>query len=204
MWMKSPAFQARGCAAGLVAAAAEKIPDAKACERRAAVVAEQPLARGRLEAVLVEIGAKDLRGLRPQRAKALLPALSEEAHLEGAEELEIAGADVEHLLHASSGVEHRDEKGVVAAAVALGAIDGLENGLDLVVLEVLDGAVAGPLEGNGENSLALLESVRTTEREVTEERVDGRQSHVAGRYAVAPLGLEVIEELDDDGRSEIV
>jgi len=74
------------------------------------------------------------------------------------------------------------------------AIGGVENSADLVSLEVLDDTLVGPLEGQGEESLTALQIFGAVGGGIASERVDGRQTHIPAGRAVAPLGLEVVEE----------
>jgi hypothetical protein len=64
--------------------------------------------------------------------------------------LKITGSYIDDLLHAGTRVEERKEKGVVAPAFRRRAIGGVEDGADLLGFEVLDGALAGTLEGQSE------------------------------------------------------
>jgi hypothetical protein len=66
--------------------------------------------------------------------------------------------------------------------------------VDLVGFEVFDDALVCPLEGQGEEALAALEVLGTLGRGVASERVDGGQTRVAARRAVAALCLEVVKE----------
>ena len=80
-----------------------------------------------------------------------------QADLRGRVQAQVGGAQGDDFLDPRAGVEHGGEERVVAAAVDGAAVHGAEDGLDLPVLEVLDGTAAGPLERDGEDALTVHE-----------------------------------------------
>ena len=66
------------------------------------------------DSVLLAEGSQDRGGLRPQRTVALLPSFTEQSHLKGLGQLEVAGSQIGDLLHASSGIKHRGQERIVA------------------------------------------------------------------------------------------
>src|SRR5947207_3285902 len=80
---------------------AQEVAHAEAGQPLPTAIPEQRFGRGQIDAELGEQRAEGLRGLRPERTKALLPALASESNLERTRKLEIARPHVEDLLHAS-------------------------------------------------------------------------------------------------------
>jgi hypothetical protein len=121
-----------------------------------------------------------------------------------ADQLDVAWAQVKDFLDARAGVEHGGEEGVVAASVEGGTVHGPEDCLDFVVLEILHRAGARPLEGHGEDPLALLKSIGVAGGDVAEERVDGGETDVAGPRAILAFGLQMVEEVQDLAWAEMI
>ena len=109
----------------------EEIPHAESRQRCASVIDEEWLCRRRRQPALADVGAEQLGRLRPQGAQPLFASFAEEPHVGWRNELHIRGAQVEDLLDAGAGIEHRGQQRVVAATVTRGAIDGQQGGLDL-------------------------------------------------------------------------
>jgi hypothetical protein len=74
------------CEGGVLA---QEIADAESSERLPTAIAEEPLGRGVLEAGLDQEATQNLRGLRPERAEALLASLAAQAHLLRAIQLQV-------------------------------------------------------------------------------------------------------------------
>jgi hypothetical protein len=127
-----------------------------------------------------------------------------EADLQRPHKLQIARSYIDDLLHAGPGVEEREEKGVVASAPHRRAIGRVEDGADLLVFEVLNGALAGPLEGQSEQPLAELEVLGVAGCGVAGKRVDGGETGVAGRWTIAPVCLKMVEEDEDLLRVQVI
>jgi hypothetical protein len=111
--------------------------------------------------------------------------------------LQIARPDIDDLLHAGAGVEEGEEKGVVSPPIRRRAIGRVEDGADLIGLEVFDGALACPLEGQSEQPLAELEVLWVAGCGVAGKRVDGGETRIAGGCAVTPICFEMVEEDED-------
>jgi len=123
--------------------------------------------------VLFAIVAKNMSGLRPQRAEAFLPAFAEEPDLKWSYQLQIADLQVDDLLHPRPCIEHGCQQGVVAAAMPTGGIDSGKNHIDLGAIKVLDHALTSALEGYAQNALNPVEVVGVIRPHITEESVDG-------------------------------
>jgi hypothetical protein len=139
--------------------------------RPSAVVPKESFRRASVACTLDHKVLEQMRRLRPERAKALLSPLPRQPHLVRLYELEIARPEVQHFLDARPAVEHRGQKRVVASPVRRRSIDRIQHGLDLFELQVLDRPWMGALEGDAEDSLTLLESLRMPRGDIAEKRV---------------------------------
>ena len=95
--------------------------------------------------------------LRPERAVALLSPFSKQPHLKGFGQLEITDAQIRNLLDPAAGIEHRCQQSIVAASLDRGPVDGLENRVDLLIFQVVDGSLSSALEGNAEDTPGQFE-----------------------------------------------
>ena len=102
-----------------------------------------------------------------------------------------------------AGVEHGGEERVVGATVDGVAIDDAQDGFDLLVLEVLHGAAAGPLERDGEEASTVREPCGVLQGAVPEERMGRGEAHIAGGDAVVAVELEVLEKREDRMGAEV-
>ena len=92
---------------------------------------------------------------------------------------------------------------VVGATVDGVAIDDAQDGFDLLVLEVLHGAAAGPLERDGEEASTVREPCGVLQGAVPEERMGRGEAHIAGGDAVVAVELEVLEKREDRMGAEV-
>ena len=175
----------------------EQVTDAESGQPHPAVIAEDRLVGLQLTSALGQQGTQQVGGLRPQRADAFLPPLAVEADLRGCVQPQVGDAQDDDFLDPGAGVEHGGEERIVAAAVDGTAIDNAQDGFDLLVLEVLHGAAAGPLERDGEDALTVREPCGVLHGAVPEERVDRGEAHIAGGDAVVPVELQVLKERED-------
>jgi hypothetical protein len=168
------------------------------------VIAEDRLVGLQLAFAFGQQGTQQVGGLGPQRADPLLAPLAVQVDLRGCVQPQVGDAQGDDFPDPRAGVEHGGEERVVAAAVGGAAIDGAEDGFDFLMLEVLHGAAAGPLEGDGEDALTVCESCGVLHCAVPEERVDRGEAHVAGSDAVVPVELQVLKEREDRLGAEVV
>jgi len=61
--------------------------------------------------------------------------------LEGFCQLDVAGTQIGDLLYTSPGIEHRGQEGVVVSSFRSGPVDGFQNRVNLLPLQVVDGAL---------------------------------------------------------------
>ena len=95
------------------------------------------------------------------------------------------------------------QQSVVAAPPPGAEVGCGEQSLDLVPGQVAHVAPVDPFGGNGQHLLDQGGVLRRVEGGVTEQRVDRRQSRIAGGGAVAPAAFQVFEEGADQGGVEI-
>jgi len=92
--------------------------------------------------------------------------------LKGLGQLEITGAQIGDLLDAGAGVEHGRQQSIITAALRRGPVDRFENGVNLLVFQVIDGSLSRAFKRNAEDALGQLEMLRITRRHKMKERVD--------------------------------
>ena len=173
------------------------------------VAGEAAAAGGRergLVGVAGSFGEPDLEdrgGGRGQRRDPVLPSFSGAADVWSGGELNVAASQAGEFGDAQPGLDGQDEQCVVASAGPGAAVGSVEQRLDLVLVEERDDRAVGPLERDREHAGDVLGVFGVAVLGVAEQRVDRRESHVAGADAVAALGLEVVEERGDQRRVEL-
>src|SRR5579863_1150567 len=123
----------------------ENMADSKTGERMTTVVQKEARFRPQVQIPSLTERSQHRGGLRPKRAVALLSPFSKQSHLKRLGQLEITPAQFRDLLDASAGVEHRCQQCIVAASLHSGPVDGLENRVDLLILQVVDRSLSGAL-----------------------------------------------------------
>jgi hypothetical protein len=194
-----------GCSSGarVPGLLAQDVPDTEAGERLAAVVAEQGLGGGRIDSAFGNQCSESVSRLRPKRTHALLTSFAVEQDMKRALKLDVARTQVDDLLDASAGVEEYEDERVVATTVATTPVGGIEERTHLVGFEILDEALSCPFEGHGEDPLAKLEVLGLACGCVPRKCVDCGEASVACRSAVPPIGLEMVEERENDVGGEV-
>lgn len=117
--------------------------------------------------------------------------------------MEITYAQIRGLLDAAAGVEHRCQQRVVAVSLDSGPVDGLENRVDLLIFQVVDGSLSGAFEGNAEDTLGQFETLWVTRGHKMKQRMNGRESHVSRGHTVLTFLFKVGQEREDSGRVQI-
>ena len=93
-----------------------------------------------------------------------------------------------------------DQEGVVAASDPAGPVGGGEQGVDLFGFEEGDVGSLGAFGGDGQDPSDQAGVFGMFQGCVSVERVDGRQSGVAGSDAVVTAVFEMVQEgADQDG-----
>ena len=141
---------APGCDAGVLV---QDVAHAVARQRLAPSIAEEWLGACGRAPGLAEQGLQSLYGLGPQRAPARLAALAVQPGLPRALQMQVAGPQVQDFLDAGAGVVQREQQRVVPATVR-GGLQGTQQGLQLVRVQVLHQALVGAFEGDRQDALA--------------------------------------------------
>src|SRR6185295_12748321 len=76
--------------------------------------------------------------------------------------------------------------------------------LDLVAVEIRNRTAVMAFAWDCEDALTKENVGRLTQCYESKERVNGRKTDVSGARSVAALGLEMVEELANEGRGEVV
>lgn len=118
-------------------------------------------------------------------------------------ETDVLAPQSDELGHAQTGLRRYQQERTVTAANPLGEIGSFEQGCDVALVQKLDGFALMSLVGDGKDTLAVERVRRLIHCDITEERVQRRQSHIPGARAVAPVALQVVEELADEGGVEV-
>jgi hypothetical protein len=118
-------------------------------------------------------------------------------------ELHVAAGQPDQLGDAQPGLRGGQEQRVVASSGPGGAVGAGKQRLDLGGGEERDDSLVGAFGGDREHALDQAGVLGMPERAVLEERVDRGQADVARARAVAPLGLEMLEEGADQRRVEV-
>ena len=90
------------------------------------------------------------------------------------------------------------EEGVIAGAFFSLQIDDMKDLEDLFRVEEPDEGFLGALLGDGENGLCQLSLVRIEEADHFGEGLEGSESLIASSGQVVTLGLEIIQESEDE------
>ena len=106
--------------------------------------------------------------------------------------------------HPQPRLDRHQQQGPVPAADPGRPVRRRQQRVDLLRREVFDQPPLVALAGDGQDAAALVGVGRLLERDVLEEGMDRRQACVAAPGAVAAFLLEVIEEVADEGRVQIL
>ena|SRR6516225_10363329 len=143
---------------------AQQVTNTKARERLAATVLKQIgvcriFIRGgyACDQLLYE-----LRRPRPDRAEPHLVTFAKKTHLTGWIEAHVTDFQIENLLYTGTGIEHKDEQGVVTPTSGSLLIDAAKQRLYLVRLQIVDRhSLRATFEWDAEHTLAVQGSLGT-------------------------------------------
>jgi hypothetical protein len=90
------------------------------------------------------------------------------------------------------------EEGVIPRAFFSFEIDDMKELEDLFGVEETDEGFLGALLRDGENGLCQLSLVRIEEADHFGEGLEGSESVIASSGQIATLGLEIIQESEDE------
>jgi hypothetical protein len=90
------------------------------------------------------------------------------------------------------------QEGVIAEALFSLEIDDMKDLEDLFRVEETDEGFVGALLGDGENGLCQLSLVRIEEADHFGEGLEGSESLIASSGQVVTMGLEIIQESEEE------
>jgi hypothetical protein len=90
------------------------------------------------------------------------------------------------------------EEGVIPYAFLSLQIDDMKELENLFRVEEPDEGFLGALLGNGENALSEVTLLRIEEADHFGEGLEGSESLIAGSGQIVTMGLEIIEEGEDE------
>jgi len=143
------------------------------------MIEEYLILRSQIQIPLLAEGSENRGGLRPKRTVALLSPFAEQSRLKRLGQLQVAGTQIGDLLHAGPSVEHRGQQSIVAASLWSSPVDRLQNGIDLFVLQVVDGSLLCALERDADDSLSQVQMFGIPRSHETKERVNGGEPDVS-------------------------
>jgi hypothetical protein len=88
---------------------------------------------------------------------ALLATFAEKTNLRKRFQLQVPDAECDDFLDSGASIEDDSEQHVIATSIGHGTIYATEHRLNLIVFQVVNGAGTCALEGNGKNTLAMLD-----------------------------------------------
>ena len=91
--------------------------------------------------------------LRPKRAEAFLPPLTEEPELKRRSQLKVANSEIDNFLDPATCVEHGRQQNIIASSIPSGAVDSRKDRFDFLLLKVVHAVFLGAFEGNAQNTL---------------------------------------------------
>src|ERR1700677_4403957 len=139
--------------------------------------------------------AKTLYRSWPQWAGTDFVAFAMQSDLIGRVQAQVLLAQIEDLLHSSTGVEHQCEERIVAAALNRAAIDTLKERVEFLALEILDRRLSlAALKGNGQDGLELRQGIGPLLNKKASQSVQRRQARITSTHAVVSLALEQLQE----------
>jgi hypothetical protein len=151
----------------------------------------------------VKPGFEHLSGCRDERCSPLLSSLADGVHVGAGGERDVLAVEGDQFGDPQSGLDRQREHGVVATAGPGGLVAGFKQRIDLGVGEVGEQVALGSFRWDREHPLDRGGVLGVVQGEVGEQRVDRRESVVAGRGRVVALVFEVLEERGDQRRVEV-
>jgi hypothetical protein len=191
MWVQSFARKCRDIKAGSVNVLCQNVSNSVAGQGFFTMVQEHFAFGAQVELSLCAKRAQFLGSLWPQGAEALLAAFTEQAQLIRSGQLKIAGAQVEHLLDAGSGVEHGHQQSIVPAPIPTRSVDSRKDGFDLGILKVFNDALSGAFEWHCKNALSTLDLVEMPGSDIAQKGVYGGEADIACRHAIVPVLFQI-------------
>jgi hypothetical protein len=92
----------RGFPASKAETSGKDVANTESGQRLTAMIQKNPSFRSQVQIPFFAESSQDRRGLRPQRTVAFFPTLAKQSNLKRFGQLEIAGTQIDDLLHAAS------------------------------------------------------------------------------------------------------
>jgi len=117
---------------------------------------------------------------------------------------DILTAKSDQLGNPQSRLDGDDQEGSVPAADPGGGLWGADQRIDFLAVEKLDQPALVAFVRHGKHALAEQRMGGLLQGDILKERMDGGQAGITGARAVASFLFEVIKELPDKGRIELL
>jgi hypothetical protein len=157
----------------------------------------------RVSSLLREPCLEDGNDISPQRGTPCLAALAEATNVGAGTQLDILATKPPYFAVAEAGLNGEEQDCPVSPSDPFPrGGSGQESG-GLLFREELHGTAFVALGGNRQYALAVEGKSRFTQRDKPEEGADCGKTGVARSRAVAPVALEVVEELAEERRVEV-
>jgi hypothetical protein len=144
------------------------------------------------------------RSFFTKRCCALLSALSYALHVGTGSQYDVLPAKSNQFRNPQASLDGHDEKGSISTADPCRWVRGRNQSIDLFALEKLDKPPLIALVWYGEDALAEQCMGGFLQGDVSKEGMDCSQPHIAGASGVPTISFEMIEELTDERRIEIL
>ena len=180
----------------------QEVVEAVVAERTAALIEEQRVVR--FATAFPQPCPQRCRRVLAQRRTPLLSSLAVAAHMGAGAELDVLAAQTNEFRGPQSGLHRHQQQGAVAPSRAGLRVRRPEQNVDLVAFEKGDGASSVAFVRNGQNPLGQRGVAGLMQGDEAEERTDGGQAGVAGARVVAAFGLEMAQEVAEQGGVEVI
>ena len=141
--------------------------------------------------------------LLPEGDNAVFPAFASDPDRAGFRTGQIASAETDDFGDTSPGVVHHGEQHPVPSTGPRRVVRGILDRLHLLARQVAKQRPGVALCRDGEHATSQWPGRRFPGCGVLHERAHGRQTGVAGARAIAPVGLEMVQERQDDRGVEV-
>src|SRR4051794_33761321 len=141
-----------------------------------------------------EPGPQGCRRLLPQRQNAFPPSLAHDMDAGASLAVKMIQAKTDQLRHAQTGCKGQVQHCLVPDTELRARVWGVEQGLHLFMRQIADQRLVGLLHRNRMDAPRLVKARRQPILQEAEERVDARQSDVAGPGRVVTFDLDVLQE----------
>jgi len=118
--------------------------------------------------------------------------------------IEVVQVQSSHFSGSGAGIKKEMKEGIIAGAFFSFKIDGMKDVEDLIRVKEPDEGFLGSLLGDGEDGLRHCSVLRIEEADHCGEGFEGGEALIARSGPVAALGLEVIEEGEDELRGDLL